>query len=161
MSIYEALMLLAASAVFALALASMNWRGALWIAAIVVDLYASTLWWTNDLPFGDVATAACDFTLCVLIYFLARYIWELWLFLLFQLSVLVSIVDLASGIAAPGWLGHDTYSTALELINYLAFIVVGSVSGFAIANRFNALAFRPWRRVLPFSGALRRTGKAD
>ena len=141
-----------ATAVVLLSLFAGQTRPAFWVLAIVIDLALSTTWWTHGLPYGDVFTAGCDFTLCVLIYIFAANLYERWVFILYQCSMLVSIIDLGASIWAPGWLDHDTYSSALEVINYLAFVILGGVSGFAFNNRFDSRAFSAWPRFLGYRG---------
>lgn len=149
MSIFETILLLVAAAVLLLSLAASNYRGAGWVVAISIDLVVSTAYWRADLPYADAFTAVCDFSVCAAIYCFGRYRWELQTFLLYQLSMLVSIVDFGAAIWAPGWIDHDSYSSVLEAINYIAFILVGGVSSFALAARFDVSLYRPWLWLRP------------
>lgn len=162
MSIYESILLFAAGGVMLLSLFASNPRGALWCAAIVIDLVVSTAYWRSGQPYADVFTGLCDFSVCIFIYFLGRWRWELGLFLLFQLSLLTSICDFAASLWAPGWIDHDTYSSVLESINYLSFLLVGGVSGLALAGAAG-FARQPWRwlrpSVLPLFGQNPSTGR--
>lgn len=149
MSVYETTLLLVATAVLVLSILAGNHRGAAWVVAIVADLMLSTAYWRADLPYGDVVTALCDFTVCVMVYCLGRYRWELHLFLLYQFSMLVSVIDLGAMIWAPAWIDHDTYSSVLEVVNYIAFFMIGGVSSFAFSDRLDVAVFRPWRWLRP------------
>lgn len=149
MSIYEAALLLLGTAVMLLSLSAANYRGMIWVAVILVDLMLSTAYWVDDLPYADAFTAGCDFTVCVLVYVFGRHWFELWIMLLFQFSMLVSIVDLAAMIWAPGWIDHDTYSSMLEAVNYVALLMIGGVSGYAFSDRWDIPAFRVWHWLRP------------
>lgn len=161
MSIYESLLLFAAGAVMLLSLFAGNPRGALWCAAIVIDLVVSTAYWRSGQPYADVFTVACDFSVCVFIYFLGRWHWELGLFVICQAALLTSICDFAASLWAPGWIDHDTYSSVLELLNYLSFLLVGGVSGLALVGAGGPSRV-PWRwlrpSVLPLFGKNPSTG---
>lgn len=161
MSIFEVAQLMFATAVLLLSLFAGQVRGAAWVLAIVLDLAASTSWWTHGLPQADLFTAGCDFAVCILIYLFAAHRWELWLFRLYMVSVLVSIIDLAANIWAPGWLDHDTYSIALEVINYAAFMTIGGTAGYAFNDRFDVRAFAEWHGVLSAYRLVRSSGGKD
>lgn len=148
MSIYESILLITGTAAMLLSLLAGHKRGALWIAAIMIDLVVSTAYWRADLPYGDVFTAVCDFSVCVLIFLFGRWRWELRLYLLMQFSVLISICDFAASLWSPGWIDHDTYSSMLEAVNYLAFIGVGGIGAFALAAG-SLPAGKPWTRFRP------------
>lgn len=152
MSIFEVAQLLVAVAVLLIALFSGQIRAGFWIVAIVLDLAVSTNWWTHGLPNGDVFTAGCDFALCIMIYVFAADQWERWLFRLYTLSFLISTIDLGASIWAPEWIDHDTYSIALEAVNYAAFLLIGGVSGFAFNDHFDHSAFDPWIRLFVSRG---------
>lgn len=148
---------MAATAVFLLSLLGGNIRGIVWIVVLVLDAVASDAYKDAGLPFPDAVMATADFTMCVALYYIAAHRWELWLFVLMQFSMLVSIVYLAGTIiAGPDWIDVTDYLSVLELINYAAIILIGGVTGFVVSGHFNGTAFAPWRRVLPFSGLLRR-----
>lgn len=159
MSIYETMLLMTATAVILLSLFAGNIRGSTWVALIAIDLVVTTAWWRAGLPYGDAFTAVFDFSICAAIYFFGRHRWELYVFLIFQCSMLVSIIDLAAMIWAPGWIDHDVYSSVLEILNYLAFITTGTVSGFIFANRSDVSALRAWSGVWSFDRLVRAKGE--
>ena len=148
MSIYEAALLIVGGAVLLLSLGARNWRGAVWVAAIMADLIISTAYWRANLPYGDVFTGACDFSVCLSIFTFGRWRWELGLFLLYQFSLLISIIDLGAAIWSPGWIDHDTYSSLLEAVNYIGFLGVGGISGLALGSG-SRLTRSPWRWLRP------------
>lgn len=161
MSVFETIFLMAATAVLLLSLSGAHVRGTIWVLAIAFDAVISDAYSNAGLPFPEAFMAGCDFFVCVALYYIAAHRWELWLFLIMQFSMLVSIVYLANEVWAPGWIGEDTYLTVLEFVNYAAILLVGGVSGFVIADRQDGIAFRPWHRVLYFDRLLRRSGEKD
>jgi hypothetical protein len=147
-SIYETLQLAVAAFVLALSIAAGNRRGALWVVAIVVNLMLSTAAWVVHVPYAAAVVAVLDFSLCVLIYQFGRNRWEQWMFLLYQFSMLVSILYLATMVWAPGYVDHDLYSTILEGVNYFSFLLIGTISGIQITSHDrDRFAFRTWPRI--------------
>lgn len=148
MSIFEIALISVGTAVLLLSLFAKNTRGAFWVAAILVDLVLSTAYWRSGLPYADVTTALCDSAICVLVYLFGMHRWELWVFLLFLSSFVVSMVDLGVSIRTPGGMDHDTYSSMLEAINYVSFLLVGGISGLALAGGSD-FPSAPWRVFRP------------
>jgi|ERR1700749_2953508 len=147
MSVFEILLLLAATAVLLLSVVAGNVRGVLWIIAVMLDAVLSDAYGKTGLPYPEVIMAALDFTVCIAIWLGAANKWELWLFSLMQFSMLVSILDLAAGIVVPDWIDRETYLLVLEIINYAVLFLIGGVSSFAISGRIGGAAFRPWHRL--------------
>lgn len=98
-------------------------RALLWIAVGACSFILSTWYARMDLPYPAAMTALFDASVCFLLYFVAKTRWEMYLFLLFQGSVLVSTMYLA-GIIGPHW----AYIAFLEGINWLALGVIGGTS---------------------------------
>lgn len=164
MSIYEAIQLFAASLVVLLSMVVGNRRGAGWVLAITINMAISTAAWVGDMPYAAAIVATLDFALCVLIYQLGRNKWENWLFLLYQGSMLVSVLRLAMDIWAPGYVSHDLYSSLLEGVNYCAFLLIATISGIQIgsSNDYRGrLAFSPWRRLAMFVLPVFRDAETD
>jgi hypothetical protein len=95
----------------------------LWISAGAASFVASTAWARHGMPAPHLFTAACDAAVCLMIYQLAKKKWELYLFRIFQASVLVSLSVLAShfwGVAGTKYV----YVTMLELLNWLALALI-------------------------------------
>lgn len=120
MNVFQIALLVGAVVVAALA-----WRiprAIMWIIAGALSFVASTAYARFDLPYPPAFTAACDVAVCLGVYFFGQLRWELHLWRLFQLSVLVSIAHLA-GVIGP----HYAYIVALETINWLAlFLIAGT-----------------------------------
>ena len=114
-----------------------NWRGLLWIVVAGWSFIASTLYARAGFPYPEAATAFFDVLVCFAVYFVARERWEIYLFLLFQGSVLVSTAYLA-GVIGPHW----AYIAALEGINWLALGVIGGTSLLGLVN--NAVGSGHW-----------------
>lgn len=98
-------------------------RALLWIGAGAASFVISTWYARINMPYPEAITALCDASICFLLYFAARERWEIYLFILFQGSVLVSTAYLA-GVIGPHW----AYIAALEGINWLALGVIGGTS---------------------------------
>lgn len=150
MSLYEALLLLVAAAAFGLSLFSLNWRGTIWVAALVVDLLFSDAYEMTGYPYPEAVMAAADFLVCAGIYFIALHLWEMWLYRIFQFSMLTSIVDLAANTWVPGWIDRELYLLVLEVANYATLFVVLVISGRVFAGRLGGTAFGPWHRIPRF-----------
>jgi hypothetical protein len=128
-----------------------NPRGIAWIAAITADLLASTAYWRADLPYAEVFTGLCDAAICFGIYFIGRYRWEMWLWRLYQGSVLISILYLGAHVFRVPSIDQDVYSSMLEAVNWIALISIGGASVLQKAGPPSVVAFSPWRR---FRGAV-------
>lgn len=114
-------------------------RAWLWILAGAASFAASTAWARYGLPHPVAFTALCDVGVCLLIFAFAKHHWELFLFRLFQLSVLVSIVFLGIRYMGAPAGAHYAYVATLELINWIALALILGV-GFmqGIADRGTA-----------------------
>ena len=144
MSIYE-LSLIVCAAIVAM-ISRRNPRGVAWVAAITADLIATTAYWRSGLPYAEVFSGLNDAAICFGTYFIGRYRWEMWLWRLYQTSVLINIVYLACHFFGVGSVTQDVYSTLLEVVNWTAFLSIGGISAQWI-GAVDAVAYRPWRRV--------------
>lgn len=144
MSIYEISLIIGA-----MLTALLSWgnpRGVAWIAAITADLMLSTAYWRAELPYAEVVTGLCDASICLGIYFVGRYKWEMWLWRLYQASVLISILYLAVHVFQVPSIDQDVYSGMLEAVNWIALVSIGTASILQVTGPSNVVAFRPWRR---------------
>jgi len=146
-SVYELIFLLAAAGVVVLAMLSAHFRGAFWVFAIVTDAVISDAWISAGWPLPDAFMAFADFCVCAGVYYLAAHRWELWLWLVMQTSMLVSLVHLGASIVAPNWIDQGDYLSVLEFCNYAAILLIGSITGFVAVHRKTGRAFGPWRRI--------------
>lgn len=119
--------LLAGAAVAVLALSWHEVRARYWIAAMAVNFTLCTLYQSSGLPHYPFVVGLLDAGLCLTIYFVGAYRWEMALYRIFQGSVLVSILRFSDLIET-----QYQYVTALEIVNWLALLVIG---GTAIAQR--------------------------
>ena len=117
MSVFELALLI--GAFIAAAASRFELRVVLWIAAGVADYVVSSAYYALGLPFHPFFTAMADCSVCLAIYFLARYRWELWLWRAFQLSVAVSILQMLRLLP-----GAYAYALMLEICNWLAIFVL-------------------------------------
>jgi MFS family permease len=115
----------------ALATGALSWqleRAWLWIAAGAASFIASTAYARYGLPMPPLFTALCDAAVCLLIYGLARQMWEVRLYQCFLASVLVSIVFLALSIFTPEAASRYLYVTLLEAINWAALLLIAGTA---------------------------------
>jgi hypothetical protein len=105
------------------ALISINDRRALlWILVGVADFVLTTGYQRSGLttpPYPWVAGLA-DGCVCLALILSWKYRWEKYLFLIFQLSVLVSLLRIVGLIDT-----NYAYVTALEICNWLALLLIG------------------------------------
>jgi hypothetical protein len=121
---------LLAGLLVALAVSAGHWRTWGWLLAATVSYAVSTLYWRSDLPYGAFIAGLCDAAICLAVYFLAKYRWELWVWRLFQVSVGVNIWYLAAQHGMAPYLSHGIYSVILETINWTALIFLGGTGFF-------------------------------
>lgn len=127
-----------------------NLRGLAWIGALALDYAISVAYWRTGLPWGEVVTAACDASVCFVIYHYYRQRWELVVYGAFLASLAVDIFFLAGNLAVnTPWgrmisISQDTYGSLLELLNLLALLSIGGVSIVQLRGA-NVLALRPDR----------------
>jgi len=95
-------------------------RAWLWISVGALSFVVSATWWRLHLPYHPAATLVCDALVCLTIYSLAREEFEIWLFNLFRLSVLVSLLKLFGVIQE-----NLIYAAALECVNFAALLLLG------------------------------------
>lgn len=118
----------------------------MWISLGAVVAIACDVFYAYNLPYPAAFTLACDALMCLTIHWFAREKWETGLFLIFQLSVLISLLKLASVID-----GEDTYRLALELVNWAALFMIagtailGGAGGRIFHNSWNSNVWRAYR----------------
>lgn len=127
-----------------------NLRGIAWLLALAVGYFVSGMFWRLEVGNGELVAGLCDAAVCAAIFVLGRYRWELWLWLLSQLSLLVNILYLVNNLSGARVIDHETYSIALEALNGVAFLLIGGVSAFQHVGMTDGSAFRPWVSVLGF-----------
>lgn len=99
------------------------WRlpnAALWIGVAAANFAIGSVWQHLGLPLHTFTVMMLDAGVCILIYFLAREVWEENLYNLYRLSVLISILRL-SGVVDSNML----YVIALELVNWAILALIG------------------------------------
>lgn len=134
---------LLAAAIAAALLSWNNPRGLAWIAVAAVDFVLCAFYQAAEpavLPY-PMFTGLVDATVCLVLYLVGRFRWEMWLFRIFQLSVLFSVLRLF-GIIETTYL----YVAMLELANWLALLVIGGTSLLRHVNGMGLLGFASrWR----------------
>ncbi len=114
---------LAIAAVGTVILSSNIKRAGLWVIMAGISFIASTVYEAYNFPHPPFFTALCDASVCLMIYFIATRKWEMWIYRIFQCSVLVSLCYLM-GVIGP----HYAYIVALELLNWGALFVIGGTA---------------------------------
>jgi len=159
MRIYNLIILSGAAA--AALIAWGNWRYVAWIGAMIASYVISVLYWDFSLPRAEFIAGTCDFLVCLAIFFFAAYRWELWLWRVMQVSLLVNIIYLASNLFGWSVLDHIVYSSALEIINVIAILIIGGTAAFEKAGMTDGLAFHPWMHVFGFVRPVYRRSAPD
>ncbi len=114
-------------AVLAAGLSYRNPRALIWILGAALDYTVSVVYWRTGLPYAEAVAGMCDATLCLCLYFGARERWELVIYRLFQVSLAVNIFFLAGNLGIIPMVSQDTYASILELLNWLALLLIGGV----------------------------------
>lgn len=99
-------------------------RGIAWITAVMASFFVSGAYWDAGLPHAPLFDVGCDVAVFFLVYFMARYRWEVWLVRTIQAMVLTNIawiVLTASG-SDPD---HYMFAATLELLNWIALFIIG------------------------------------
>lgn len=136
-----------------------NPRALLWIFAAAVDYTVSVVYWRTGLPYAEFVAGMCDATVALSLYFLAHERWELVVYRLFQISLAVNIFFLAGNLGILPMVSQDTYATILEILNWLALLLIGGIGVAQWVGAPIAAAHRPAGRVDRALRALRSPRK--
>jgi hypothetical protein len=119
-SIYQKALL--GFAVVAAVISADDRRALLWILAGAADFIITTAYQRSGIttPPYPLVTGIADAVVCLALWWFWDRRWEKYLFLIFQLSVLISLFRLIRVIDT-----NYAYVTALEVCNYLALLVIG------------------------------------
>lgn len=127
---YIALLIGALSASFVL---RDNLRGILWLGLGQLVFWTNILYWDLSLPLPMLFVAICDASIVYAIYVYGKEKWEEWVMLIFVGSILTSFAAQAMVIINEGF-NIYSYSWALYILNWIAVIIVGTMSGFKKAG---------------------------
>lgn len=116
----------AALLIGAIVAAALSWReprGVAWIVAGAASFIATAGYEAAGYAYHPIITGFVDAGVWVLVYLFAAFRWEMWLYRIFQTSVLISLLR------ATGWIdSHTAYVVALEACNWVAIVVVGGTA---------------------------------
>ena len=101
-------------------------RAWIWILVMAASFVFSTAYSRLGLPYYPFATMMADAGVCMAIFFIGKARWEFWLFNVFRLSVLISLVYILSN--TIGFKSHYVYVTALEAVNWIALLLIGGTA---------------------------------
>jgi len=142
MSIYN--VIIGAGAAAAALVCYGQWRYLAWIAAIIGSYALSVAYWDLGLPYPEFFAGCCDLAVVGLIAWQARFIWELWLGLLFLTMSFVNLVYFANNLLGAALVSHAAYSGLLEVANVAAILVIGGTCSFEKSGLDHVLPLRPW-----------------
>ncbi len=148
---------------FALAFSVGNKRAWGWLLASATSYVVSTAYWRSGLPYGPFIAGMCDAVVCLGVYFFAALRWEMIVYRLFQVSVGVNFLYLGITLGViPSRVDHATYAIALEIINWLALLLIGGSGALQVAGAADvpAAVHRPWYSAHRLVHALYRSRKA-
>lgn len=123
----------------------------LWIFSGAASFVASTAYARYGLPLPPLFTALCDAAICLAIYRFASQAWELKLYRIFQLSVLVSMAFLVMEFWGESKASHYWYVTLLELINWAALALIFATASTQRATANEDLDYRSAGRFVRWS----------
>lgn len=136
--------------IWSFAAVALSWgssRSLAWVGVIALNYFTCGLYWRLGAPAPVVFTGVTDFAMLVLVFIFARYLWEAWLFVLYQVSLLAGVVYLIMGTGDDFYL---PYSLTLEAVTTAALWLIGGTSAWQRAGINDVAAFKPWRTVLGF-----------
>ncbi len=153
---------LAIGLMIALAVSMGNGRAWGWLLTGAASYTVSVLYWRSGLPHPSFVAGLCDAAVCLAIYFQGKLRWEMWVWRLFQLSVLVNIVYLGGTLGAWPSPSHNAYSIILEIVNWAALLWIGGNGAMLAIGASDALPApgSPLRRLHRALSALYRERKS-
>lgn len=135
-----------------------NPRGIGWISMITGAYFVSGWNWRSSDLSPELFAGLLDATIIILVLFLARYVWEMWVGLVALACMFVNIIYLVNNLSGAGVISHEIYSIALEALNLIALLTIGGVSAFKQKGLASGIAFHPW---VSFLGIARPFGRQD
>lgn len=102
----------------------------LWICLAGANVVVCDIFYSYDLPYPAAFTLAADALLCLLIHWLATEKWEIGIYIIYCISVLVSVLKLWGALPSD-----YIYRTLLECINWAALFLI---TGTAILGKVGA-----------------------
>lgn len=96
-----------------------------WLAAGALNFIASSIYWRSGMPQPEVFSGLADASVCLGIYFLGAYRWEMFVWRIFQGMLLVNVLMAASQIGVFTHIGREPYSITLEALNWAAILFIG------------------------------------
>lgn len=143
--------LIASVITVAIAMWFRNWRGLLWLFVAGLSYVNATIAWRVGFPAATLSTAAGDAMVCLLVFLLAKYAWELWVFRLYALSVGISLVYLLSAVGfTPMRIEHWVYSVGLEIVNAALLLLIiwpSALRGAELSPDGMDRSYPAWARV--------------
>lgn len=118
-------------------------RSSMWIAIMAGNFILCTVYARSGLSYPPAFTLALDTLTCLAIDYYAREKWELRLFNIYQISVLISVLRLF-GIVDSKYI----YVLSLELCNWLALLLIGGTAVLDRIRRHDHSIRHRWRVLL-------------
>ena len=147
---------------FALAFSVGHRRAWGWLLSAAASYIVSTIYWRSGQPYGAFIAGMCDALVCLAVYFFAALKWEMAVYRLFQLAVGVNFYYLGVTLGIFPSLSHNDYAVILEIINWLALLLIGGSGALQVAGATDApdAVSRPWYSVHRLVLSLYGTRKA-
>jgi hypothetical protein len=124
-----------------------NLRAMLWLAVGAGTFIASSAYWRAGLPHPELLAGGLDASVCLAVYFFGRHRWEMWVWRLFQVMLLINIIKLAGSVEIFHNVDQTAYAILLEAMNWLVIILTGGTAGLQRIGYDNGGASDPWRGV--------------
>jgi hypothetical protein len=124
-----------------------QWRAKLWLACGAGVFIASSVYWRLGGPHPELFAGGLDAAVCLAVYFFGRHRWEMWVWRLFQVMLLLNMIRLAGSVEIFHNIDHTAYAVLLEVVNWLVIILIGGTAGLQRIGYDNGGAADPWRGI--------------
>lgn len=124
-----------------------NLRAMAWLGLGAAVFTASSVYWRTGLPHPELVAGAFDTIVCLTIYFAGRERWEMWIWRLFQVMLMLNIIRLAGTVGIYPNADHGTYAVLLEVTNWLVILLISGTAGLQRIGYGYGGAADPWHRV--------------
>ena len=122
-------------------------RAIAWLAVSATVFVASSVYWRWGGAHPELVAGGLDAAVCLAIYFFGRQRWEMWVWRLFQVMLLINIIRLTGSVGIFHNIDHTAYAVLLEAMNWLVIIVAGGTAGLQRIGYDHGGASDPWRGI--------------
>jgi hypothetical protein len=122
-------------------------RALVWLALGAGVFVASSVYWRMGGPHPELLAGALDAGVCLAIYFYGRQRWEMWVWRLFQVMLLVNMMHLAGSIGIFYDISRTAYAITLEVMNWLVILLIAGTGILQRVGYDYGGVTGPWRGV--------------